>query len=58
MTFWITRDRRETKDQACKDLVNGDIHSIYFNADAAKSAGYPTEKIWKIQIEATEETSQ
>ncbi len=50
--FWITRDRRITQPHIYRALIEGDIHSIYFTPDAAKSAAYPTEKIWAIQINA------
>ncbi len=52
LQFWITRDRRITRPHIYKALVEGDIHSIYFTPDAAKSAAYSTEKVWAIQINA------
>jgi len=54
--IWIVRDRRISKEQICKELVEGNAYSysIYYYEDAAKSAVYPTEKVWKIEITATE----
>ncbi len=50
--FWVTRDRRIT--QIYNDLVEGNMHSIYYSEAAARSAAYPTEKVWRIEIRATE----
>lgn len=55
MKFWITRHRRITQDLVVKDIVEGNVFSIYFDRDAAKSAAYPTEKVWAIRIEVGEE---
>ena len=54
-TFWITSDRRTPMGDIYKALVEGRINSIYHSVDAAKSAGYATEKVWKVQIKAVEE---
>lgn len=53
MTIWLVRDRRDTKNKVVEAVVEGHIHSIYFNPDAAMAAKYATEKVWKIEIKAT-----
>ena len=52
--FWVLADRRATEDRILADVGNGRITSIYHYEDAAKSAAYETEKVWRIEMKATE----
>lgn len=50
---WIVFDQRKTKDEIIQGVLSGG-HSYYEYADAAERDKFPTEKIWEIQIQATE----
>jgi hypothetical protein len=50
---WVLGDRRLAKDEVIKSLVNGSC-SVYLDSDSAKRDAYRTEKVWEINITASE----
>ena len=57
MKIWITRDRRMDKGRIVKDLIEGNITSIYFSLNAAACAAYPTEIVWEAELDAKQVSS-
>jgi hypothetical protein len=53
-TFWITADRTLTSANI-ESLLTLEIADIHANTDFAKSAQGALEKVWRIEIVATEE---
>ncbi len=55
MNFWLVSDRRVTEKEILKDVRCGDLEYSYSTLQSAERAMYPTERIWRITVDAKPE---